>query len=579
MLIVIIPIASIMMLFFSKEEPEESSFENLELATISKNKSRYLPGDSAQFHAHLTQKPNQPITYIISYFHLGQKIDEQSIHVTSQEFDWSWQTPEKDYQGYYVKVSRINHRNQEKTIAVDVSSTWTKFPRYGFLSDFSNIDRKHQEEIVGKLSRYHINGIQFYDWQDEHHLPLKMDGNKPLSSWANIANQPVDFQTIENYIDLAHSKNINAMSYNLLNGSLAGAENENVNQEWYVYTDPNQDQVDNHQLPDQWKSDIYLMNPGHSQWQDYIMEQQKRVFEHLDFDGWHLDQLGDRGDVFDSEGQRIKLKEAYPGFLNHASGQFMDKSLIMNAVNQYGQKQIADSLVPFLYTEVWDPYKTYQDLQQILKENHQTFEKPSVLAAYMNYKMSDQEGGFNGPGILYTDALIFAQGGGHLELGEHMLSKEYFPHNKLDMSEDLQDSLIAYYDYMVAYQNLLRDRVQETELEIKSSDWVQLSSQPEKGKIYAFAKQRADKKMIHFLNYMDVEHMNWRDTNGTQNSAVMRETLSVTIQESKQVKKVWVSSPDWNEGMAETIDFSQEGDHLQFTIPKIKYWDMVVLEY
>jgi len=52
--------------------------------------------------------------------------------------------------------------------------------------------------------------------------------------------------------------------------------------------------------------------------------------------------------------------------------------------------------------------------------------------------------------------VIVAFGGDHLELGEHMLAQEYFPNENLAMRADLKDALVHYYDFLVAYQNLLR---------------------------------------------------------------------------------------------------------------------------
>ncbi|WP_431803142.1 glycoside hydrolase family 66 protein [Halobacillus andaensis] len=564
--------------FMSSPLIKRSPFDIPELTSLSKDKSRYLPGDSIQFQAELNQEPEEPITFVISYYHLDNKVEEKRISVSDKRFDWSWKAPLEDYLGYYVTVSSLSKKENGKSIAVDVSSSWVKFPRYGFLSYFSEMHEEDQKETINNLSKYHINGIQFYDWHDEHHLPLKMNAGQPLSNWANIANKPVSFNTVKEYIELAHSNNMQAMSYNLLNGSLSGAEQYGVNLEWYVYKDTDQSQVDTHVLPEQWKSNIYLMDPGNFQWQKYIVNQQKKVFDHLDFDGWHIDQLGDRGETFDAKGEPIVLDETYENFLNYSGEQLLNKTLIMNAVNQYGQNQIARSQVPFLYTEVWEPYETFEDLQKILVENHQTG-KPSILAAYMNYESAEREGSFNTSSILYTDALIFSQGGGHIEIGEHMLSKEYFPHRKLSMSKTLEEALMNYYDYLVGYQNLLRDNVEPASLDIDTSARIELSERPEKGRIYTFAKKKKNKKMIHLLNYLDVEHMNWRDSYSDQNAAAIREDLPVSIYEPREIKKVWISSPDWNNGLPETIEFTQEKEEVKLNIPQLQYWDMIVLEY
>src|SRR5690606_36339370 len=103
-----------------------------------------------------------------------------------------------------------------------------------------------------------------------------------------------------------------------------------------------------------------------------------------------------------------------------------DKKHALNAVDQFGQREILSSGMDFAYSEVWNRNQ-YADLAAVLQENatHSQGTVNSVLAAYMNYGATD--GNFNTPAVLLADAVIFAFGGAHLELGEHMLSSEYFP--------------------------------------------------------------------------------------------------------------------------------------------------------
>ena len=61
-------------------------------------------------------------------------------------------------------------QNTYGSIAVDVSSDWTKFPRYGFLSSYGK--NEPIEKNIDFMNRCHINGIQFYDWMYDHHKPL-----------------------------------------------------------------------------------------------------------------------------------------------------------------------------------------------------------------------------------------------------------------------------------------------------------------------------------------------------------------------------------------------------------------------
>lgn len=106
------------------------------------------------------------------------------------------------------------------TVGIDVSSDWTKFPRYGFLSEFGNISESDRSAIITNLKDYHINGIQFYDWQYRQHQPLAGTVSNPSAVYKDIMNRDTYKSTISGYIAQAHGKNIKAMFYNLAYGVL-----------------------------------------------------------------------------------------------------------------------------------------------------------------------------------------------------------------------------------------------------------------------------------------------------------------------------------------------------------------------
>ncbi|MGM7723156.1 glycoside hydrolase family 66 protein [Metabacillus sp. Hm71] len=551
------------------------------IKNISTDKAAYHVKDTVKFTAQLTNGHSNGML-IITYYHLGNILFKQEVKVTNKEAKWEWQPPKEDFKGYFVHVQYTSNTKQDsQTIAVDVSSDWSKFPRYGFLSNFQDLSFKEMQSVISRLNRYHINGLQFYDWHYKHHQPLIMENNEPVPYWEDIANRPTSLLTIRKYIDLAHERNMKTMAYNLLYGAFAEAEKEGVKTEWRLFKDRQGHAHDYHALPDDWKSDVFMVNPGNPEWQTYIIGQQKSVYHALPFDGWHIDQLGPRGEVYDVNGNQVAIDHTFRPFLEKIKSETMDKRIVMNAVNQFGQKQIAESTIDFLYTEVWDRYKYYGDLKRIIDENEHYSEgnKNTVLAAYMNYEFSNQPGEFNTPGVLLANSVIFAAGGSHLELGEHMLSKEYFPHKNLKIAQSLQSSLIKYYDFLVAYENLLRDNLQEVPISIHSHDRVLFSSQPEQGKVWYYAKQKMNIKVIHFINFVDAKTLEWRDTNGSQAEPQDRKQLNVQLKETRSIKKIWLASPDIQNGIPISLPFKQENEEVRFTLPSLKYWDMVVIEY
>ncbi|TYR74484.1 hypothetical protein FZC79_13470 [Rossellomorea vietnamensis] len=552
------------------------------VSSLNTDKAAYAPGDKVKFTLTLQEKVKEG-SLLIQYKHLDDQVEEQEVTLSdSQEVTWEW-TPEKeDFKGYmaevYVKDGKdvVDHQN----IAVDVSSDWSKFPRYGYLADFFAMEEGEQEAIIDKLNRFHLNGIQFYDWQFKHEKPLKMENGEVAQTWPDIANREVSKKTIEKYIELAHEKNMKAMNYNLLFGSYENFEEEGVKKEWGIFRDPDMDDQDKHPLPENWASDIYLMDPSNEEWQTHLINAEKEVFDHLNFDGWHVDQLGDRGVLWNGQGKTIDLAQTYVPFLERAKAE-LDVDFVMNAVSQYAQGYIASQApVNFLYSELWDGHTTYDSLKKVIDQNskYSKGELNTVLAAYMNYDLSNSKGEFNAPGVLLTNSVIFASGGAHLELGENMLSKEYFPHKNLEITDELNDQLTSYYDFTVAYENLLRDGAEEVEKEV-SIEGQEVTASPELGALWSFVKKKDKQEIIQLINFTDAASMEWRDNDGSQPEPSVKEELKVTIKTDGDVDKVWTASPDLYEGSAMELEFKQKGDSLEFTLPSIKYWDMVVVEY
>ncbi|GET28655.1 hypothetical protein SD074_08570 [Prolixibacter sp. SD074] len=194
--------------------------------------------------------------------------------------------------------------------------------------------------------------------------------------------------------------------------------------------------------------------------------------------------------------------------------------MVMNAVNQYGQANILSTPVNFAYTEVWSPNDTYEDLANIIQNNAKmgAAGTRTVLAAYMDYDKANSTGYFNTPGVLMTDAVIFAFGGSHLELGEHMLAKEYFPNNNLLMRADLKEALTTYYDFQVAYENLLHAEGDFNNPAMTSLDGqIDINSwPPQTGSVSVVGKDLGSTQVINLLNYMDATSLTWRDASGTQ---------------------------------------------------------------
>ncbi|MFO7673184.1 MAG: glycoside hydrolase family 66 protein [Lutibacter sp.] len=556
--------------------PEEEPVKIVQI-DLKTDKAAYAPGEQVVFSAAQFSG-----SVSVKYKYLNTVIATQSLSGSS----WEWTPPSDDFKGYLVELFQMVDGKEVVvgSVAVDVSSDWTKFPRYGFLSKFNVISDSQINQVIDNLKDYHINGLQYYDWHNKHHFPLKMNGNTPASDWLDIAKRETSFSTVEKYITASKSKNIASMSYNLMFGAWEDFASDGVSREWMLFNDSNHQNINKHALDDNWAlSDILVLNPANTSWQDYIFNKTQSIYDHLDFDGWHLDQLGNRGTVYDYDGKIVALDQTYGPFLRNLKQTFPNKKMVLNAVNQYGQSQILNEAVDFAYTEVWEGNEGFADLAAIIKRNNTLSNntKNTVLAAYMNYDKANNSGVFNTPGVLLTDAVIFAFGGAHIELGEHMLGKEYFPNNNLAINNELKNSLNSYYNFLVAYQNLLRDGGTFNNPNLISGDGkVNLNNWPPiASKVSVIGKEFSDKQVIHLINFSEANNLNWRDANGEQQTPKIKKDFILNLDSSKKVTKVWYASPDLNLGSSLELDFSQNGNNLIFKIPSLQYWGMIVVEY
>lgn len=108
--------------------------------TQTANLTLELSTDSACYHpgatVRLKYEGRKLANALVRYMHLGQVLLEEPLNSN----EWTWQAPSEDFQGYLVQVCQTSMGKEiiRGTIAVDVSSDWKRFPRYGFVADFGS---------------------------------------------------------------------------------------------------------------------------------------------------------------------------------------------------------------------------------------------------------------------------------------------------------------------------------------------------------------------------------------------------------------------------------------------------------
>ncbi len=548
--------------------PAMSEFPDVEITT---DKAMYAPGQQVVVRA-----GGSTSGLGVRYWHLGEVIGETVVDGAKE---WTWTPPTEDFKGYYVELVGKDEAGKFVTVAttgVDVSSCWTRFPRYGYLGRFDNCPALKREKILMNLNRHHINALQFYEWAYDHHHPLCGTPENPEPVWDKyLATSKCELEVIKGYIDLGHKYNMVSMFYNLCNGLFEWAEEDGCGSDWYIYSDTNHQNKVFHPLNvPPFRSNLYQCDPGAEEWLDWISRQTGDVYKVFDFDGFHIDQLGNIGNVYDHDGELVDLPAGYEKFIRKMKECEPDKYLAFNAVDGYGQDHIAAAPVDILYNEVWDEH--FSVFKRTLDENRRIDPtRNTVIPAYIH---DTNSGYFNTPAVLMLDAVIFAMGGSHLELGENLISDIYWPACELKVRPELEEALVEYYDFLVGYENLLRDDVKECRINVTSKDQPICWWEPLLGKINVYASQKSGSMMVHLLNFKDAVHLRWTDKGRNQAEPKQIRDFEITVPCLKKISRIWAASPDYMDGVPVDLEFTDNGTSVTVKVPSLKYWTMLVLE-
>nr|MDQ2687983.1 glycoside hydrolase family 66 protein [Armatimonadota bacterium] len=294
--------------------------------------------------------------------------------------------------------------------------------------------------------------------------------------------------------------------------------------------------------------------------------------------------------VYDFTGKPVDLWKTFRPFLNAAHAR-LNKPLVFNNVGGYGlYDTAAHADIAAVYVECW-PFAgqaTYNELKTVIDQAASwSGGKAVVLAAYMDYERSKAAHGrktetFNAPGVLLTDAAIFASGGAHIELGDgaQMLGSEYFPNRNLRLSPALRNALRNYYDFLVGYENILRGGLQASTGSIVLN--VPSSTDATPQTVWAFAKHGDGHHVLHLINLIGENSAAWRDDQGKYPAPTVQTNIIVTYHYGPgKVKNVSWASPDARDIAPRPLPFTTGADaggaYVRFTIPRLAYWDMATL--
>ncbi len=440
--------------------------------------------------------------------------------------------------GYFAKLS-IDGKEVSQT-AFDIQKRWEDFPRYGYVSKFAP-EQNDTAKQIEKMTKYHVNGVQFYDWQFRHD-DLLSDTNIYLDPF----NRAMSLDTVNSYISECHKRNISAMPY--LAVYAASVEFWEKHKEWGMYDETGKALM--------FEDFLGLVNPRYnSPWFKHLDNECDDVIEHLDFDGLHIDQYGEPKKAYDFDGEEIDIPKAFVDFINHQKDK--DKgTVVFNAVGNWPIEQLAKSKADFMYIEVWEYTPTFKDLCDIcVNAREMSGQKPLVIPIYIKKDCFHN--------VLIADAIINSSGGTHLEIGdgERLLSDPYFPKAE-DIEEDKLAVLRKYWDFVVGYQKVLGPNALYENIDVATDK-----------EVMTIARQNGKYTAVNFINC--IKSAAWFEKLEEPEELT---DVNVIIKANMNVKSIYFASPDNTSMDFKPIDFNTADGSIIVKLPSLKYWSTILIE-
>ena len=521
----------------------------------------FSPGEAITFLVQLETSIPQEITLRILIQHLTDQptIIEQSLQLAfgEQTVQMKWTSPSKPA-GYFARLE-ILFANESHTLyattAFDVLSRWTDFPRYGFLTDF-NAARADPETVLKKLTCFHINGLQFYDWQYRHDQLLAS-----TEEYFDPLGREMSLASIRKLVDVAHQHGMASMPYLAIYA--ASADFWRAHPDWALYDEAGQPIAFGENF-------LGLMNPSASgPWSQHLLAEGTRALQGIPFDGLHIDQYGDPKHAWDSKRNSVDLPRTFVDFIQFASDQHPDKTILFNAVGNWPIEALAESAVDFMYIEVWPPDVEYRHLAEIvLNAAHLSHGKPVVIALYLPANRPANN--------LLADAVILACGGTRIELGEdaRLLSDPYFPKHE-EISSDLYSALRQLSDFTIRNGEWLSSYALS---DAEKDKWAQSERNPEfistDDSIMTVARRYPKSLVIQLVNFNGLDpHQPWDEDHPFPTPC---RKVSIRIRMSQRPSQIFWDCLERIDGPQE-LNFEYSNGTLTFQIPQINFIGLVAI--
>jgi dextranase len=194
-------------------------------------------------------------------------------------------------------------------------------------------------------------------------------------------------------------------------------------------------------------------------------------------------------------------------------------------------------------------------------------------------------GSFDMQGNQLADAVMFASGATHIEIGDDLagIAHEYYPNRSKSVPPDLQRALRRYYAFSAAYENLLFAPdvapVDPTTAPLELLSGQRLDNRGA-GVIHPIFRRVPGAEIIHLVNLIGVNDDLWRNP-APRPEPQSDVRIRYRLPAGARATGAFLASPDLMAGQPAPLPYTAgedaRGPFVEATIPRLEYWDMLVI--
>lgn len=533
------------------------------------------------------------------------------------------------WQGYFVNIAVTDASGaqiDQQATAIDESPDWWTYPRQcWFVGAFTDWGGWNPSTIYGtpesdidNLNAYKCNNLQVYNLLYRWHLPMS-----GAESYVNGDGMTVSVPLMRQAIAAAKKRGMGTLMYMPIYSANKGIapnfqnDGAGVNLAWAVFTN-NCGATNSCTVSDAWNfsTNIAIMNTQNGNWQYYWAEQVKEWQKELGFDGLFGDTYGTISiPLWDINGDRMDNSKMYSSFITAVTDR-TNMPMVINPAGSYEEQDLVQSgREAYHFVERWNNSSDIGNFGDFLTKARQVWgwanRSPNNIGLDWDMGMNKTLGAssscsinggstactFNTPGVLYQEATMLATGAHHAWIvdgqmapgnGARFISNDDYPiGNLLTRGADMVQAEYDYQTFGVAYEKLLRlnigtDAVADPSITSGATG----STAAAAGKVWLIQNYRSGTDILHLLNYQQMSATSFSDVNdNAANAAAPTTTGALQIKMyvgGGTLGNLYTASPDVNHGAPVQLTYTTatdtSGKYITFTLPSLKFWDMVWLE-